>query len=82
MNDNKLNLLSTEAIKKMVEVRRIIKTKEEYDRFIKQIKKIILILKKAIKNKSPSIKNFSRVETNLTLLEIFLVNFKRQFNLN
>ena len=44
MNDNKLDSLSTEAIKKMEQVRRIIKTKEEYDRFIKQIKKNILIL--------------------------------------
>jgi len=76
-----LDILSTETIKKVEQVSRIIKTKAEYLNFIMHIKKIILLIKKAIKCKNKeNISNFSRIESNLCILKNYHINFKTKVN--
>lgn len=67
-----------DTIKKIELVSRLIKTKTEYKRHIKSLRKTITLVKKCIKNKDTCIKKFSKVESDLALLKFYLEHFKNK----
>lgn len=64
------------VIKKFEKVCMLIKTKEEYSKWIQILKNIISIVKKCIKNKSDCVKNFSKIESGLCLLKYYKRNLQ------
>lgn len=76
MSDQVLDQISTTTVTKMEMVSRLIKSKNEYRKHISDLKKTILILKRAIKKRVSCVKNFSRVEAHLCHLNYYLKKFK------
>jgi hypothetical protein len=71
----------TNILKNIVLVSRLIKTKEEYYKYVNYLRKTILILNKRVKNWSDRVKSFNKIESDLStsMLNKYLQNFKAKF---
>lgn len=76
MSAKSLDVMSSEAVQKIELVSRLVKTKKDYKIHINHFRKILLLLKKAIKTKDCSLGNFSKIETNILTLQYYLNKFK------
>lgn len=77
----RLDSLSAEAVKTMERVSRLIKTKEEFLKYITYLKNIICVLNRSIKNKyNDAIGNFARVESNLSILKYYQRTFRKKLS--
>lgn len=72
-----LDSLIENIIKKFEKAYNLIKTKNEFCNWIKILNKIIFTVRKCIQNKSICVKNFSKIESGLSILKYFKVNLKK-----
>lgn len=70
--------ISIKAVKKIEMVSRIIRTRDEFSKYIKYLKNVISLLDNCIKNKLHCVKNFHRLESNLALLRNYFEHFKKR----
>jgi hypothetical protein len=75
-----IDFVSDDFIRRIEMVSRLVKTKGEIKVFIKLIRKQILLLKRSIRNRSGCVQNFSKIESNLGILKVYLQKFKSQLN--
>lgn len=73
--------MSTEWVSRIEIVSRLVKSKTDLQTYIKHLKKHILLLNKCLKHKLGCVKNFSRIESNLSILKTYLEKFKNKLNL-
>jgi hypothetical protein len=76
MNTKAIDSMAIETVQKIEMVSRIIKTKKELQNYIHHLKKNIFILSKSIRTRSSCVKNFSRIESALSILKQYLGKFK------
>jgi len=73
-NTNTVSCLSSNVIKKIQNILKLLKTKEEFERCRKNINKIIIIINKCIKQQKNTFNKFEnlfKLEGNLTLLKTY-----------
>nr|CAH7720486.1 unnamed protein product [Callosobruchus chinensis] len=61
-------------------VSKLVKTKNELKQYITYLKKIIILFKKCITDTLECVGNFSKIESDLAVLKVYLSKFKRKLN--
>jgi hypothetical protein len=79
MSSQVVEVYSTNILKNIELVSRLIKTKEEYHKYVNYLRKTILILNKCVKNRSDRVKSFNKIESDLSMLKKYLQNVKPKF---
>lgn len=75
-----MDKLISRTVSKIEMVSRIIKTKEQFIKYINLLKKTISLAKKCIRNKLDCVTSFRKVESDLALLKHYHKNFKVQLS--
>nr|CAI5852432.1 unnamed protein product [Callosobruchus analis] len=79
-SDKVIDGFADNAVKKIIMVSKLVKTKDQLKQYITYLKNIILLLKKCIINRLQCVGNFSKIESNLAVLKVYLSKFKRKLS--
>nr|CAI5869116.1 unnamed protein product [Callosobruchus analis] len=79
-SDKVIDGFADNAVKKIVMVSKLVKTKDQLKQYITYLKNIIFLLKKCITNRLQCVGNFSKIESDLAVLKAYLSKFKRKLS--